>query len=316
MFFMDWVPSVANDTWKRQGLYELVSAAIFKASTGPLMSNAVAKSDEAFANFLKFDKGVIPLYNNVPTFLLSSATRAREGLLRMVNSDDYWNQASPLMMERKKILLPKHLSESALDRANLGLLWASSGNSIPAVFWLVLRLLEDPKAWRACVAQVHDVIAKRKTKEASSKSNGESPNGFTLQELDEMTLLESSFYESLRLYQANVTARKVVQGFSLETARGQTYWVPKGTKLMAIWSVLHMDPHVHEQPEEFRHDRFVDKKQEYTYASGQVLNHDPVIPFGGGSHLCPGYVKNWLTSTAATFQISHFFHLLSFCAPR
>eukprot|EP00977_Amphora_coffeiformis_P022074 scaffold10368_cov180-Amphora_coffeaeformis.AAC.7 len=247
------------------------------------MSNAVPRSDDAFANFCKFDKGVIALFNNAPAFLLSSATKARDALMSMVQSDEYWKKASPLMMERKNVLLGKHLSEGSMARANLGLLWASSGNSIPAVFWLVLRLLEDPEAWQACLAQVKDIVAKRKT-----NSKGEIPSGFTLEELDEMTLLESAFQESLRMYQANVTARRVVQGFSLETASGQTYWIPEGTKLMAIWSVLHMDPHVHEQPEEFRYDRFVDKKKEYTFANGQALKHDPVIPFGGGSHLCPG----------------------------
>lgn len=303
-FFADWVPLVAsNDTWMTTGLYHLVASAIFKASTGPFLSTAVAQSDEAFENFLAFDKGVIPLYNNVPTFLLSSAVKARDGLLRLVHSQEYWNQASPLMQERKKSL---NMSGEALDRANLGLLWASSGNSVPAVFWLVTHLLEDAQAWQACLAQVKDVIAKR--------NNKEQQDGFTLEELDQMTLLESAFSESLRMYQANVTARNVVQGFSLETASGETYWIPEGTKFMAIWSVLHLDPHVHKDPEEFRYDRFVDKKQTYTFANGKVLNHDPIIPFGGGLHLCPGYVKHFIhPMLQLVFRTSHF-SVLYFCS--
>lgn len=276
-FFLEWLPNVADNAWKRQNLYKLVSSAIFRASTGPLLSFAVPKSDEAFENFITFDKNVIPLFNNIPRFLLSKAIKARDGLLSLVASKEYWDQASPLMMERKKTL---GLSDGSLDRANLGLLWASSGNSAPAVFWLVLRLLEDPEAWKACLAQVNQIVAKR--------DNSYMQAGFTLSELDEMTLLESAFQESLRMYQANATARKVVQGFELETASGQSYWIPAGTKLMAIWNVLNMDPHVHQQPEEFRYNRFVDKEQTYTFADGQVLKHDPIIPFGGGSHLCPG----------------------------
>ena len=285
-FFLDWIPKVAHHgTWKEQKLYEFVGTAIFHASTGPLMSQAVPQSDDAYTNFIDFDKGVIALFNNVPSFFLSSAVKARDKLLQMVRSKEYWNLASPLMKERKNVLLHKHLSESSMARANLGLLWASSGNSIPAVFWLVVRLLEDPVAWQACLTQVKGIMAKRKT---NSINKDEVHAGFTLEELDEMTLLESAFYESLRMYQANVTARKVVQGFALETSNGGTYWIPEGTKLMAVWSVLHMDPHVHERPEEFRYDRFVDKGKRYAFANGEILKHDSVIPFGGGSHLCPG----------------------------
>lgn len=307
-FFMDWLPSVADDSWKTYGLYEFVSTAIFKASTGPLMSYAVAESDDALTNFFKFDKGTIPLFNGVPAFLMSSAIRGRDELLKLVRSEDYWDRASPLMMERKKNV---PCSENSLDRANLGLLWASSGNSIPAVFWLVLRLLEDPPAWRACLSQVNEVIAKRNKKGSSDNGTSEPSNGFTLQELDELTLLESAFSESLRMYQGNVTARKVVKAFSFETASGQTYWIPEGTKLMAVWSVLHSDPHVHKQPEEFRYDRFVDKKKQYTCANGQVLTHDPIIPFGGGSHLCPGYVNRRFNGLAAAVHSFRIFTLLT-----
>jgi hypothetical protein len=293
--FLEWIPTTVptvpddetSSSWKRYNLYQFVCSAIFKASTGPFLSWEVARSDEAFQNFVTFDKGVIPLFNNLPQCLVSAAVRARNGLLQLVQSQAYWDSASPLMMERKDKL---GISEGAMNRANLGLLWASSGNSAPAVFWLVLRLLEDPVAWDACLTQVQQIVAKRKDKSNSGTPEKEETS-FTLAELDEMTLLDSAFQEALRMYQGNVTARKVVQGFPLETASGDTYWIPAGTKLMSIWSVLHMDPIVHTQPEKFRYDRFVHKGQQtYTFANGQPLKHDPIIPFGGGSHLCPRYV--------------------------
>ena len=280
-YFHQWIPSVVDATgdWKRYNLYDLVGEAVFKASTGPFLSDICPKSETVYSNFRAFDQGVIALFNSVPPFLLKSTIAARDSLLNLVKSKDFWTQASPLMHDRRELLVRDSLSEEALDRANLGLLWASSGNSIPAVFWMLARLLEDPVAWRACVDQVKEIMAKRT--DASS-------SGFTLDELDQMTLLESSFWEALRLYQANITARKVVQDFCFETASGQKYWITKGTKIMAYWEVLHRDPHVHDSPLEFRYDRFVDKDKVYKFASGKTLTHGPVVPFGGGSHLCPG----------------------------
>ena len=69
----------------------------------------------------------------------------------------------------------------------------------------------------------------------------------------------------------------------------QTFQIEKGSRLVAFWDLLHSDPAIFENPEEFQYDRFVNMKDSvYTYKSGKKLPHSPVMSFGGGSHLCPG----------------------------
>jgi cholesterol 7alpha-monooxygenase len=54
--------------------------------------------------------------------------------------------------------------------------------------------------------------------------------------------------------------------------------------------ILHSDPDIFENPQDFIYDRFLnkDKPNDFSYASGAPLTHQPVMAFGGGQHLCPG----------------------------
>lgn len=107
-----------------------------------------------------------------------------------------------------------------------------------------------------------------------------------MDDLDEFTLLDSVFWETLRLYQGNFTAR-VVTGDCVLDAGNQMYLLEKGAKIMSFWGVLHYDPDVFPDPYKFQYDRFVGKP-EFKCQSGSKVNYFPVVAFGGGEHLCPG----------------------------
>ena len=286
------IPQLVNDddkngssSWKEHNLFDMVVRSIFKATMGPLLSHDIV-TDEMYEQFRIFDSGVIALFNNAPSFLTRQTRRARAYLYQHITTPSFWAQASGFMKARKEAYLGKdrQLSEGTMYKSNVGLLWASVGNSAPAVFWVLLLLLEHEDAWKACMDQMETVIAKRGTNQDNSSNN----NVFTLDELDEMTYLESAFTEALRLYQGNITARRVVKDFVLET-KSQNYWIEKGTKIMSWWGILHRDPYVFDKPDEFQFDRFVGKsRKDFSFQDGKTLTHDPVIPFGGGEHLCPG----------------------------
>lgn len=276
------VPALAdqdNHSWKQHNLFDIVVRTVFKATMGPFLSADLVSDDEIYDQFHIFDKGVIPLFNSAPNFLTEAARSARSFLQCRIGSKHFWDEASPLMMARKQAFANHALSPGALHKTNLGLLWASVGNTAPAVFWTLLLLLNDKNAWNACKTQMDDVVAKRKTPS----------DVFTLQELDEMKFLESSFKEALRLYQGNFTTRKVVQDFVL-AAREQKYIIEKGSNLMIWWGVLHRDPGVFGQnADSFQYDRFVNKtKEDFSYQNGHPLTHEPIMAFGGGSQYCPG----------------------------
>ena len=95
---------------------------------------------------------------------------------------------------------------------NIGVLLASIANSTQSIFWSLCHLLRDPVAYQACLDEIQRV--------ASSKLDKGS-EVFTLDELDQLPLLQSAFYESLRRYQALFVTRKAVEDFVLK---------PKATK--------------------------------------------------------------------------------------
>jgi oxysterol 7-alpha-hydroxylase len=272
-YFTGFVPTLASNKhgWTQHDMFNMVVTAIWKASVGPLVSVSMT-NDAAVQAFVDFDAGVIPLFNGVPPLFLKKTSKARAELMRQLTSDAFWESASGMMKARRDTFL---WPAETLAKANLGVLWASVGNSAPAVFWVLIHLLEDEIAWKACREQVEQVDKERAS------------DFFTLQDLDKLTLLDSAFWEALRLYMAAFTARTVKADFVFDTDRAQ-YYIEKGWKLMAFFGMLHMDPHVFENPEEFKYDRFTDKNKTFTYQDGSPLNYFPVVTFGGGSHLCPG----------------------------
>ena len=263
--------------WTQHNLFEMTTRAVFKATMGPFFSRDLV-TDEMYDNFQTFDKGIIPLFNGAPSFLTKRARQARSYIQKRVESQSVWDAASPLMIERKEVFEGLSIPLNTMHKSSLGLVWASVGNTAPAVAWTLLLLLSDKKAWEACVTQMETVVSKRKNDSTV----------FTLEELDEMTYLESAFKETLRLYQGNLTTRYVVKDFEL-TTKEQTYVIEKGSKLMVWWGVLHRDPGVFENPDKFQFDRFVGKTmKDFSYGDGRMLTHEPIVPFGGGGQYCPG----------------------------
>mmetsp|Transcript_8841 Transcript_8841/g.22254 ORF Transcript_8841/g.22254 Transcript_8841/m.22254 type:complete len:551 (-) Transcript_8841:36-1688(-) len=275
--------STATATTIKQDLYRFVQSAIFKASVGPFFSPLLA-TDEAVQAFRDFDKGVTLLFEGgtVPQFVTRVARAGRTELLKILQTDEFWNTAAPLMTERKTT---GYITGTALDKGNLGLLWASSGNSAPAVFWAFAHLINDRKAWDACYEQVKSV----------AKTGPD--HVFTLDELDQLTCLQSAFWEALRMYHGAFTSRVVVDDFVLETNADtngnkgkRKFLIEKDTQVMSFWDILHSDPDIFEDPYEFKYDRFLnnDKPSDFSYRSGSKLSHSPMMAFGGGQHLCPG----------------------------
>lgn len=279
-FWKHSVPSILDpdqQEWTQRELFDMVFCAIFKAQAAPIMSDCL-EGDEVLEAFRSFDKGVIPMFNNAPNMFTRSARQARSYLLEKIQSPQFQDGASPLMQERKNSL---DVRPETLHKANVAVLWATVGNSVPAIFWTLLRLMEDREAWNACRSQVDQLYAKRK-----AAAQDESQVRLTLSDLDELTLLESAFWEVLRLYNMNFTARTVTEDFVLET-KTQRYFIQKGSQLMPFWGILHYDPDVFDNPQQFQYDRFIGDK-EYTFNSGAKVNGFPVVAFGGGEHLCPG----------------------------
>ncbi|CAJ1931145.1 unnamed protein product [Cylindrotheca closterium] len=267
--------SKADGEWKSFHMFEFVREFSFFASVGPLLSNGLLTQDQIIETYAKFEEGVPLLFAEAPSLLTRNTAAARERVVQMLMTSEVDEGLSEFMKARKVTL--GHLPKEVLARMNLGLIVATVSNSVPAVFWVLCELMHNPKAFEACAKEVKHVSDK--------KANKEDP--FTMEELDEMPLLESCFKECLRMYQASFSVRNVTGDFILnpKEKNGPKYLIEKGTCIMAYTATAHMHPSIFENPETFQYDRFLDPTK--TALNGKrLLNY--WRPFGGGAHLCSG----------------------------
>jgi len=265
--------------WSSHGLFHMVRECVFKASVTPLLS-AHAATEEAVRQFRSFEKGIPLMFGGAPAFLTREARASRKELLEMIGDARFIEEGSDLMKARQTL----NLGDDVYNRTALGILFGAVGNSIPGVFWCLAHILADRKAYEAVQAEVEGILGSRERAV------------FTIEELDQMVLLESAFVEALRLYHGSFTTREVVQDFVFNPKKpGQPkYLIEKGTRVMAFMATMHHDEEVFRDAETFLFDRFAPSKgddgrlQPRKFSKDERTVVEPVRPFGGGAHLCPG----------------------------
>lgn len=277
------------DDWQRQDLYRFVRDCVFRASVAPLISRHLA-TDEASKLYEAFDQGVPLMFGEAPSFLVRDAAEARQSLIDIISDHRFVQEGSDLMKARTGL----NFSRNVFVRSALGLLFASVGNSIPAVFWCLFHIIADPAAYQAIRDEVDGIVKSRQKNRTHADAT---PTSFSLEELDRMVLVKSSFNEALRLYHGAFTTREATEDFVFDPKKpgGKRYLIEKGTRVMAFPAVIHHDGEVFDEAETYRYDRFAPikgadgKLQERTFSKkdGRKVAK-PLVAFGGGNHLCPG----------------------------
>lgn len=176
------------------------------------------------------------MFGEAPSFLVAKAADARTSLIDIISDDRFVGEGSDLMKARMGL----DFSSNSFVRSALGLLFASVGNSIPAVFWCLYHILADPVAYEAVRTEVEGVINSRKM---NSGNDDAGPSSFSLEELDHMVLVKSCFQEALRLYHGAFTTREAREDFVFDPKkpRQPKYLIEKGTRVMAFAAVIHHD---------------------------------------------------------------------------
>jgi hypothetical protein len=257
--------SSSSSGWSSLTLYEFVSSAIFRASAGPILSMGLAEQDDYEKNLSDLralEKDIGLLFVGAPKFMApEEGVRGRDALMELFMSDKVKSAESPFLQERRRLLY-EHLGNTQefrddmdpmIGRMNLGFLFAAAGNSI-----------QDREAYDACTEAVRNVVAKRK--QHDQQDDRDDSTLLSIQELDELVVLQSAFQESLRMYQALFVITRLVE---------------KGTTCMILPNVLHMDPEIFENPDVYKFDRFVRMDPTTNMATKHLR------PFGGGAHHCP-----------------------------
>lgn len=267
---------------KRSALFQFTSTAVFRASAGALLSNSFLNNDqEIMLIFRKFEKDVGLIFAGAPNWMVRDGKTAFEALRELFDSPETRKSESEFLQARRSSIRQSWGDAADADNMvavfNIGVLLASVSNSVQSIFWVIFHLLEDVHGYEACYQAVKKVAERRE----------KGREYFTLEELDELSILQSAFNESLRRYQALFVTREAVQDFTLnpKETNGPKYKVEKGTLIQVYPNTMHMDPDIFVHPEQFRYDRFLNPKAETP--SGSLLSSH-LRPFGGGKHMCPG----------------------------
>ncbi|KAK3102926.1 hypothetical protein FSP39_014974 [Pinctada imbricata] len=118
---------------------------------------------------------------------------------------------------------------------------------------------------------------------------------FSLEEVDSLKVLDSIIKETLRISGGVFMVRGIAEDTWFEMNDGQKYFLRKGDKVAMYPPAIHRDPEIFENPDEYKFDRFVDRK---FYKNGKEVK-TPILSFGS---LCPG--KKYAITQAKWFLLS------------
>ncbi|MCY1056274.1 cytochrome P450 [Nannocystis sp. SCPEA4] len=253
-----------SDDWRDEGLFDFSARVIFAAGMETLFGEGVAE-EGALDDFRRQDKWFPLLAAGVPAAALPGVLRARErGLWRV----DPMRPDASAFIRARDLLLAKITDRRNRQHFQNAIVWASQANTLPAAFWTLAHLLDNPPARAAVTAEV------------DARGIGD---------LKQLPKLYSSMCESLRLCSESLTIRLVQRDCELALAGGQSIALRAGDRVALCPQVMHRDPEIFEDPEQFRFDRFLSEgggPRQFSRRGQRVPI--PLMPYGGGVSMCPG----------------------------
>ncbi|XP_038715770.1 cytochrome P450 CYP82D47-like [Tripterygium wilfordii] len=160
-----------------------------------------------------------------------------------------------------------HSAHTTNKSTCLALILAASDTTMVTLTWALSLLLNNCDVLNKAQHELDSHVGReRPVNESDTKS---------------LRYLEAIIKETLRLYPAGPL---LIPHESMEDCSVAGYHVPAGTRLLVdVWKI-HRDPHVWEEPHEFRPERFLT-----THKDVDVKGHNfELIPFGSGRRMCPG----------------------------
>ncbi|CAB9496461.1 25-hydroxycholesterol 7-alpha-hydroxylase (Fragment) [Seminavis robusta] len=270
----------SEDQWTEVALHEMVFRAIHKATYTAFVSDAMA-DPSMLPYFREFDKGIGKAIKGTPKFLLKDFVEGRNKLLEVLRGEEHKKTVKDFLRSKHESDAKNGITPEESHAGSLALSWASLGNTIPSIFWVIAYMLTDDSLRTAA----------QKDLERIQLPQGESTT-FTLEELDQMAALDSAFHEVLRMGALAVSPRDIKEDIVLEVkspTQKHRYLLPKGTRIMGNVPTLHMDPEIYANPYNFQWDRFLkDSNGDMPVFTKDGKRIDAWRPFGGGQQLCPG----------------------------
>ncbi|XP_078173208.1 ent-kaurenoic acid oxidase-like [Carex rostrata] len=241
--------------------------------------------------YTELNYGIRAMAINIPGFAFHKALKARKKLVEVLQavlderralegrdtsrrSKDMMDNLLEVKDENGRKLTDEEIIDVLIMYLNAG--HESSGH---ITMWATVFLQDNPDIFKRAKEEQENV---RKTMPPMQK-------GLTLKEIRKMEYLSKLIDETLRLVNISfVSFRKATANVTING-----YLVPKDWRIMLWYRSVHMDPEVYTDPKKFNPSRW----------DGPPPKAGTFLPFGLGSHLCPG---NELAKLEISVFLYHF----------
>lgn len=220
-------------TGREVALYEFISKLVFQASVASLFSPGAAEDPDLFQAFRAFDQhmplaaGGYKVSSSAPCLSRSHTIcdllyacpakvdyaagpkSARALLLKAVRK--YKSEENCEFIRKRFQYFDGCTSAANTDSFQLAMLWASVGNTMPAVFWLMFYLMTNPDAMEKVQAELRT--------ECPSSCQGQAQ--FSQDQLNRLLYLDACITETLRLCSGSMIMRHVKEACEVTLASGK-----------------------------------------------------------------------------------------------
>ncbi|KAK6919872.1 Cytochrome P450 [Dillenia turbinata] len=239
--------------------------------------------------YTAFNGGIRAMAIDLPGFAYHKALRARKNLVakfqEVVNERRKRRRENqPIVKKDMMDLLVdvqdengRKLDDEEIIDILLMYLNAGHESSGHIIMWATILLQEHPEIFRKAKEEQEKILKNRPLTQ----------EGLTLKEYRQMEYMSKVIDETLRF----VNISWVVFRKAKTDVKMNGYLIPTGWRVLLWFRHVHMDPKNYPDPKEFDPSRW----------DGPPPKAGMFIPFGGGSHLCPG-------NDLAKLEIAIFLH--------
>jgi len=198
------------------------------------------------------------------------------------------SDVSETILVRTKALLAVNAEDNMAVVSHLAIYWGLLVNANKVIFWMLLEIISTPNL----AGKVKDEISPF-SKVVKDQGDGK---GQLKMDADSLVkscpLLKATFFETMRVYTAGASNKKVNQDLTLTEGvedlasygkvKPQTYHVKAGNFLIIPSVTMRKDLRVWKDPDTFDPSRFLVKNED----DPKKVRAD--ISFGGGASMCKG----------------------------